>query len=122
MRGADEPGASANHRNISKRRMIGGEEKMIPVVDHRIEDLIVIRSAASSGVTGSLVQDDFCSAARKPHGGSETGKTGADDMNFLQHQIKAHRMIIHNSRARGSWIGARGGDQPRSTRRVRIAR
>ena len=122
MRGTGEPGAGANHRNIGKRRVIGGEEKMIPVVDHRIQDLIVIRPAASSGVAGSLVQDDLCSPAGKPHRSRETGKTGTDDMNCSRHQIKACRMMIHNSRARGSWIGARGEDQPRSTSRLRIAR
>jgi hypothetical protein len=76
---------SANGRKIGKRSVIGGKKKMIAVIDHHIEDRIVIRTAASSGVASRLVQDDIRSAPAKAHRSGEPSKPGADHVDCAWH-------------------------------------
>ena len=82
----------------------------------------MIRAATPAGLAGSLMQDHSCSALAKPHRRSESGDSGADDMNIAFHQTKAFLIMIQTSRARGRWMGRRGAIQPRSTNASRIAR
>ena len=71
------------------------------VVDHHVEDRIVIRTATPAGLTSSLMQDDACSALTKPYRRGEPSQPGADHMDGRCHQTKACRMMIQMSRPRG---------------------
>jgi hypothetical protein len=82
-----------------KCRVIGGQQKMISVVDHHIEDGIVVRAAPSSGLAGGFVDEHGDVAFGKAHRGGKAGKAGANYMD--RHQTRAWRMRIHNNRVRG---------------------
>ncbi len=114
--------AGADRLEKGQRRMIGREQQVIAVVDHHVERRVMVGPAAPAGLAGGLVHDDVRALRRKTHRGGEPGKSGTDDVNRARHQMKACRRMIHSSRARGRWIGRRGGDQPRATRLSRIRR
>ena len=90
--------------------------------DQHVEHGIVVRAAPPSGLACRLMQDDVCFVASEADGSGQPGEAGTHHMHAAGHQTKACRMMIHNSRARGMWIGRRGEDQPRSTRLSRIIR
>src|SRR5919109_4847920 len=94
---------------------------MVAVIDDHVERRVMVGPAAASGYAGPLVHDHTAPAPRQPHGGGKPGEPRADDVNRPRHQMKAYRMMIHNSRVRGRRIGRRGGDQPRATRLSRIS-
>jgi len=102
--------------------MIGRQQQVIAVVDHHVERRVVIGPAAPPGLARRLVHDDGRSAIRQTDRGCEPGEPGPNDVDLVRHQMKAWRRMIHNSRARGRWIGRRGDDQPRATRLSRINR
>ena len=69
--------------------MIAREQKLIAVVDHHIEQRVMVGPAAPSGPPGDLVHDDACPASRKTHRGSEPGKSRANDVDRARHQMTA---------------------------------
>ena len=121
-RRTDKLSRRADRLEIGQRSTIAREQQVIAVVDHHVEYRVMIGSTAASGSAGGLVHNDPCPKGRKPHRGGEPGESRADDVDGARHQMKAWRMMIHSSRARGRWMGRRGCDQPRATRLSRISR
>ena len=62
---------------------------MVAVVDHHVEQRIMIGPAAASRRAGGLVYDDGDPARRQAHGGGEPGESRADDVDGTPHQMKA---------------------------------
>ena len=65
---------------IAKRSLVTGKQKMVAVVDSAAEFRIEIGSAASAGMKARFVQTYLATCSSKLDCGSETGKTGANDM------------------------------------------
>ena len=88
LRGTDELVLAADRPQESERRMIGGQEKMIAIVDGETQSRFEIGAAAAAGVTCKLVHDDLARRAGEPDCRGKTGKTGAHDM---------HRSASHHT-------------------------
>ena len=82
--------------------MVAGKQKMIAVINHHVEHRVMIGSAAAARRAGGLVHDDGDAARHKAHSGGKPGEPRPNDVNRARHQKNAWRMMIHNSRARGS--------------------
>ncbi len=62
---------------------------MIAVVDDQVECPVVIGSAASPRLAGSLVHGDLLAALHEADGGCKAGQPGTNDVNHVGHQTKA---------------------------------
>ena len=110
----DQPPFCADAVQISKRRIIAGQQQMIAVVDRHADRRIVIGAAAAAGEGGRLVHHDGAALRRKPYGRREASEPGPDDVSDPAHHTRL-RTTMKRSRAFGSFTGARGAMKPRAT-------